>query len=132
MMALRSIIWINERTDTCGRLAKQEFLTFFGHRGLVRIRLGLCISANRGRTIADRVEPALNVWEVVQILLLSLPRYDPGVGRNIRNRVVIAYYKLPVIEPAIKHAVQAVGLLHVTVDCVAVSYTHLRAHETRH
>lgn len=118
MMALRSIIWINERTDACGRLSKQDFFAFFGHRGLVRIWLGFCISANRGWTIADRVEPAFNIWEVVQILLLSLPRYDLGVGRNICNRIVIAYYKLPVIEPAIKHAVQAVGLLHVTVDCV--------------
>jgi hypothetical protein len=106
---LCSISWINVRTDACGRLSKQDFLACFGHRGLVRIWLGFCISANRGRPIADCVEPAFNVWEVVQILLLSLPRYDPGVGRNIRNRVVIAHNELPSIEPEMKHAIQAVS-----------------------
>src|SRR5450759_3749580 len=115
---LCSISWMNMRTDACGRLSKQDFLAFFGHRGLVRIRLGLCISANRGRPIVDCIEPAFNVWEVVQILLLSLPRYDPGVSSNICNRIVIAHNELPPIEPAIEHVVQAVGFIHVTVDCV--------------
>src|SRR5665647_778030 len=115
---LCSIARISTRTDTFGCLPKQDFLAFFGHRRLPGIRLGFCIGANRGRSIADCFEPAFNVWKFVQILLLGLPGYDPWVGSDIRNRVIIARNELPSGQPAIEHTIQAVGLLHVTVDRV--------------
>src|SRR6195256_2725266 len=48
---------------------------------------GFLVGAHGGRTIVDGLEPAFEVREILELLSLPLVRHDPGVGRNIGDRV---------------------------------------------
>src|SRR6185437_13651369 len=63
-------------TDVCGSLPEENRARFFGNGGLCVDLGGARISAHRRRARFDPVEPALQVREVVQALLLLLVRHD--------------------------------------------------------
>jgi hypothetical protein len=53
----------------------------------------------------DRLEPALEIGKVVQILLLVFMRNNTGVTRDIGNGV-LARDEVPVGEPLVEHCIQ--------------------------
>src|SRR5271170_6562787 len=68
-------------------LAEEQVLALLGHRRLRRERLPFCVGATYSRTRFDAVEPATQIHEIIQVLLLSPPRDNPGTYCHVRNRV---------------------------------------------
>lgn len=89
------------------------------HRGLVaRVDLlGAGIGALRGRSCRDGLEPALQVREIREVLLLALVRHDPGVAGHVGNGVV-ARDEFALGQLLVEHGVQARGFLDVARDGV--------------
>src|SRR5690349_14037544 len=99
-------------------LSEQNLLPLFRDRRAARewfaFRVGpLCTWA-----LAHRIEPAPQVREVVQILLLALPRNDPRIGSHVGDAIGVADDERAVLEVAIQHAVETVRLLDVAFDRV--------------
>src|SRR5260221_3743242 len=117
-----AIMWNDVRFRSLGyrrsarRLSEQDLLSFFRDGGAIRVRLASGIRPLRPGTLAHQVEPAPQVREVVQILLLALPGNDPGIGSHVGNAVVVAGYERAVFEMSIEHAVKTVCFLDVAVD----------------
>src|SRR5271154_6750963 len=65
-------------------------------------------TAPHGRTIAQLLEPALEVRELLNVLILRLPIHGPGIGNNICNRVIVPRQKSSVVEPIIQHSIEPV------------------------
>src|SRR3546814_14694037 len=67
------------------------------------------------RSCPDRVEPALEIGEIVQVLLLCFVGHDPRIASHVGDRIgagdEIATLQLPV-----EYAVQPVGFLDVAID----------------
>src|SRR5258706_7579380 len=101
---------------SAGGLAEQDLLAFLGDGGAARVRLASGVGPLRPGALAHRVEPAPQVREVIQILLLALPGNDPRIGSHVGNAVAVAGDERAVFEMTVKHAVQTVRLLHVAVD----------------
>src|SRR6185312_1765812 len=98
-------------TDVCGSLPEENRPRFLGDRGL-RVDLSRpCICAHRGRPGLDLVEPALEVREIIQALLLLLVRHDPGIGGDVGDRVGPAGNIGAIREAMVQHTIQAVRLL---------------------
>src|ERR1700730_9720145 len=80
-----SIMWNDVPSRSLGyrrsarRLSEQDLLSFFRDGRAVRVRLAPGIGKLRPGTLAHHLEPAPQVGEVVQILLLTLPGNDPGI-----------------------------------------------------
>src|SRR5258707_6020016 len=89
---------------------------------MARVRLAFLISAHRCRSSAHRLEPAPQVLKIVQVLLLTLPRHDPWIGRHVGNRVIVPGEINAASEPSIQDTVEPVGLLDVPVDRVGYSF----------
>src|ERR1700730_770439 len=119
-----AIMWNDVRFRSLGyrrsarRLSEQDLLSFFRDGGAVRVGLASGIRPLRPGTLAHHVEPAPQVREVVQILLLTLPRNDPGIGSHVSDAVTVAGDERAVFEMSIEHAVETVCLLDVAVDRV--------------
>src|SRR5882724_5915889 len=64
---------------------------------------------------SDVVQPALQVREVVDLLLLPQVRQHPRVAGNVGDRIV-AGDELAAGELVVEHGVQARGLAHIAVD----------------
>src|SRR5260370_21066910 len=75
---------------SAGGLAEQDLLAFLGDCGTARVRLAFGLGPLRPGARAHRVEPAPQVREVVQILLLALPGNDPRIGNHVGDSVVVA------------------------------------------
>src|SRR5437899_450943 len=103
---------------SCGGLSEQDLLPFLGDGGTARVRLASGVGLLRPGARAHRVEPAPQVREVVQILLLALPGNDPGIGSHVSNTVAVAGYERAVFEMAVEDAVETVRLVDVAVDRV--------------
>src|SRR5207302_8265613 len=103
---------------SCGGLSEQDLLPFLGNGGTARVRLASGVGPLRPGARAHRVEPAPQVREVVQILLLTLPGNDPGIGSHVSDAVAVAGDERVVFEMSIEHAVETVCLLDVAVDRV--------------
>src|SRR5258706_12759730 len=73
-------------------LAEQQLALFLGaDRRLAVIRidlLGQRVGARRRRPLADGLEPALEMREVIDILALVLVRHDPGLASHVGARIV--------------------------------------------
>src|ERR1700745_572708 len=97
-----SIMWNDVPSRSSGyrcsarRLSEQDLLSFFRDGGAVRVRLASGIRPLRPGTLAHHVEPAPQVREVVQILLLALPGNDPGIASHVSNAVAVAGDELAV------------------------------------
>src|SRR5580693_9799121 len=119
-----SIMWNDVPSRSSGyrrsarRLSEQDLLSFFRDGGAVRVRLASGIRPPRPRTLAHHIEPAPQVRVVVQVLLLTLPGNDPGIGSHVSDAVAVAGDERAVFEMSIEHAVETVCLLDVTVDRV--------------
>src|SRR5829696_10216734 len=70
-------------------LAEKHLLRGVRHRRTERRvdLLRLFVGADRRRAGLDRLEPALQMREVVEVLALALMRHDPGIGSHVGNRV---------------------------------------------
>src|SRR5580704_4604650 len=82
-------------------------------------RFRLLVGAHSGWALPDRFEPALEVREILKLLPLALVRNDPRIARRVRDRVV-AGDKGAIGETLVENAVQAVGLVHITLDRVGI------------
>src|SRR6266404_6718510 len=75
-----------------GGLSEQQLALFVGaDRRLAVIRIDLLgpgVGAHRRRPLADSLEPALQMREVVDVLALVLVRHDPGIARHVGDRIV--------------------------------------------
>src|SRR4029077_11567850 len=71
-------------------LAEQDRTLFrradAAHIGIDRLRLP--VGALDGRPRADRLEPALEMREILELLALAFVRHDPGIDRHVRDRIV--------------------------------------------
>ena len=79
--------------------------------------LRLCVGAHDRRARFDRVEPALEMREVGELLALALPRHDPRIARHVGDGI-FAGEEWPVGEPLVHHAVEPVGLVAIALDRV--------------
>src|SRR6266404_2007558 len=119
-----SIMWNDVPSHSLGyrrsarRLSEQDLLPFFCDGGAVRVRLASGIRTLRPGALARHVEPAPQVREVAQILLLTLPGNDPGIGSHVGDAVAVAGDELAVFEITIEHAIETVCLVDVAVDRV--------------
>src|SRR5258708_20925173 len=113
-----TIMWNDVRFRSLGyrrsarRLSEQDLLSFFRDGGAVRVRLASGIRPLRPRTLAHHVEPAPQVREVVQILLLTLPRNDPGIGSHVGDAVAPAGDEPAGFQISIGHPLKTVCLLY--------------------
>src|ERR1700719_2536556 len=103
------------------RLPEQHAPGLFGKRGPgVDGRVdGGCffVGAHGGRAVVDRVEPALQVREVLELLSLRLVWHHPRVGCDIGDRVLTGEERA-VGETLVQYPVPAVRLLDVALDGV--------------
>src|ERR1700746_729185 len=106
------------RRRACG-LSEQDLLPFFRDGWTVRVRLASGVGPLGPRTLSRRVEPTPQVGEVVQILLLTLPGNDPGIGSHVGDAIAVASDERAVFEMTIEHAVETVCLFDVAVDRVS-------------
>src|ERR1700733_3376052 len=84
-------------------------------RGIDFLSLG--ISPFDGGAISYRFKPALEMWEVLKLLALPLVRHHPGIDGHISDRIAVGD-ELAIRKTFVEHAIEAVGLLHVTLDRV--------------
>src|SRR5580704_3114670 len=119
-----SIMWNDVTSRSSGhrrsgrRLSEQDLLSFFRDGRAVRVRLAFGIGTLRPGTLAHHLEPAPKVWEFVQLLLLTLPGNDPGIGSHVGDAVPVTGDERAIFEMTIEHAVETVCLLDVAVDRV--------------
>src|SRR6516165_6475097 len=106
------------RLGYCRGLTEQQFLSFLSHRRATGPWRPLLIGTHHRGARPHRLEPALEVRELVEVLLLALPRYDPGIGCHVGDRVV-ACNPVSTSEVTIEHSVEPVGFLDVALHCVA-------------
>src|SRR6266850_4511291 len=101
---------------------------------------GLLVGAHGGRTVVDRLEPALQVREILELLSLPLVWHDPRVGGDIGDRVLTGEERA-VGETLVQYPIEAVRLLDVALDgvrnrlgCVAGEVMVLSGHgaQARH
>src|SRR5258708_29181467 len=123
---------------SAGGLAEQDLLAFLGDGGAARVRLAFGVGPLRPGALAHRVEPAPQVREVIQILVLALPGNDPRIGSHVGNAVAVAGDERAVFEMTVDHAVETVRLLHVALDrirnfawCVDADMVVLSGHRSQ-
>src|SRR5687767_4499572 len=75
-------------------------------------------AALHGRPRADRLEPALEMLELIDLLPLRLPVDGPGIGDDVGDRVAVAGEVWPVPQPCIEHAIEPVGFVREAADGV--------------
>src|SRR3546814_5623433 len=64
-------------------LAEQDLLLLIGHRRVAGADfLAFAIRLDRRGACPDRVEPALEIGEIVQVLLLCFVGHDPRIARS--------------------------------------------------
>src|SRR5580698_1434385 len=68
-------------------------------------------AALHSRARAHRLEPALEVFELIDVLPLRLPTGGPGVTDHVGDRVLVAGDPGAVVEAVVEHAVHAVHLV---------------------
>src|ERR1700758_261258 len=83
-------------------LPEKDLLSLFRNRRAARVWFAFRVGPLRAGALAHRIEPAPQVWEVVQILLLALPRNDPWIGSHVGDAVGVADHECAVFEVAIK------------------------------
>ena len=75
---------------SAGGLSEQDLLAVLGYGGAAGVRLASGVGPLCPGALAHHVEPAPQVREVIQILLLTYPWNDPGVGSHVCKAVVVA------------------------------------------
>ena len=88
-----------------GRTGSCAYSSVDARRGVDR--LGLLVGLHRRGPRPDRLEPALEVGEVLELLALPLVRHDPRIARHVGDRIV-AGDEVAVGQPLVEHAVEAV------------------------
>jgi len=68
-------------------------------------------AALHGRALADLLEPALEIFELLNVLALALPIDGPRIGDHVGYRVFVACEILSVDETIVEHPVEAVGFV---------------------
>ncbi len=102
----------------CG-LAEQD-RAFLGGADASRVRvdlLGLGVSALHRRPRLDRLDPALHVREVVDVLALAVVDDDPGIARHVRDGIGTRH-ELAIGQTPVEHPVEPVDLVAVAIDGV--------------
>src|SRR5581483_1236468 len=101
-----------------GALAEQELPCLVIDDRLGADRFALLVRRDHPTALAHRLEPALEVREVIEVLLLTLVRHDPWIARHVRNRVRSGN-EIAARELLVEHRIEARGLLDITLDCIA-------------
>src|SRR5215470_3000706 len=73
-----------------------------------------------GGALGDRLGPALDVFEFLDVLALSLMVDGPRVGDHVGDGVFVAGEPGAVGQTIVEHAIEAVGLVREAVDGVAL------------
>src|SRR5690349_9390556 len=99
------------------RLAEHDLLRLLVHRtGAPLVGHELEAALYRGARL-DRVEPAMEVREVLELLSLPLVGADPRIGRDVGDRIV-AGEVLDLAETPVDDVVETPRLVGVAVDRV--------------
>src|SRR5208337_397954 len=77
-------------------------------------------AALNGGTRAELVEPALEIFELPDVLTLRLPADRPGIGDHVGDRVFVAGDIVPVIKPVVEHAIEPVRFVGEAADGVGL------------
>src|SRR6516162_4982761 len=78
---------------------------------------GVHAALNR-RTIANLLEPALEIFELADVLPLGLGVDRPRIGDHVGDRVLVAGQIATVVKPIVHDAVEAVRLVGKATDRV--------------
>src|SRR6185503_684772 len=97
------------------RRAEEDLFLLFRHFTLPpRVLQHLERALHRG-ALVDRVAPALERREVVDVHALPLGKAQPGRGRHVGDGVLLAREVLRFLEPPIDHAIEAIRLVGVAL-----------------
>src|SRR3546814_9894924 len=90
-------------------LAEQDLLLLIGHRRVAGADfLAFAIRLDRRGACPDRVEPALEIGEIVQVLLLCFVGHDPWIASHVGDRIG-AGDEIETLQLTVEYAVQSVG-----------------------
>ena len=110
-----NVVLLQARLDHLRRLAEKNLLSPFGNRGAICVWLAPGIGALRGGALAHCVEPAAEIREGVEVLLLAFPRDNPRIGGDVSNRARVARDEFAPGEAPVQDAIEPVGLLDVAL-----------------
>src|SRR5690348_597437 len=79
-------------------------------------RIGRQLGAGRHaalhrRPLADLLEPAFEIFELVDVLALRLPIDGPRIADHVRDRVLVARHIAALIKAVVENAVEPVGFI---------------------
>ena len=72
------------------------------------------------RALADLLEPALEMLELVDVLALRLPVDRPRIADHVGDRVLVAGDVAALVQPVVQHAVEPVGLVGEAADGIGL------------
>jgi hypothetical protein len=84
------VVLLHARLHHLRRLAEKDLLSLFGNCRATGVWLAFGIGTLRGGALAHCVEPAAEIREGVEVLLLAFPRDNPRIGGDVGNRVGVA------------------------------------------
>src|SRR4030095_14759783 len=100
-------------------LAKENFLGLLGHAAGIWInRARQSVSALDRRALLNRLEPAFEIREIIQVLPLPFVQHDPRITGHIRDGIGSAN-KFSVAKPFVEHAVKPLGFFGISLDRVS-------------
>src|ERR1700728_3740945 len=103
--------------DSCSRLSEQYAAGGLGDGRLSVYLLSDRIGALHRGPRADRLEPALEVRKVLELLTLPLVGHDPGIACHVGDGIGPGD-EFAIGEPLVEHRIETVCLLDVAVDRV--------------
>src|SRR5262249_56087735 len=68
-------------------------------------------AALHGRSLADLLEPPLEIFEFIDVLALRLPAARPRIADHVGDRVLVAGDIAALVQPVVEHPVEAVCLI---------------------
>src|SRR5262249_52677902 len=100
-----------------GSLPEQDLARLLGDARRRVDRLRQLVNLHGRGPRLDRLEPALEVGEVLELLALPLPRHDPRIARHVGDRV-FAGDEIAAGELLVEHAIEPVDLVDVALGRV--------------
>ncbi len=100
------------------RLAEQDFRRILVDGRLSVDLLRAIIGAHRRRAVANRLEPALEVGKILELLALPLVGHDPRIAGHVRDRIMLPRDESAIGEALVEHTIEPIGLVNVAADRV--------------
>ena len=88
-----------------GGLPKEYFFMLVADHCLALIGRSFRIRLDSGRPRSDRIEPALHVRKVIEVLLLYGVLHDPWIARHISDGIIGSRDERPTLQATIEHAI---------------------------